>query len=80
MNYLEDHGLPLVQLTEQRRELVMALMGREDPIPKDLIAEIAALQQAIAAVAAVIVDLDAEIEIREYAGKDIRRGQKPLQN
>jgi hypothetical protein len=77
MNYLEDHGLPLVQLTEQRRELVMALMGREDPIPKRLIAEIAALQQAIAAVVAVIVDLDAEIEISEYAGKHIRPGQKP---
>jgi hypothetical protein len=77
VNYFEDHGLPLVQLQEQRRELVMALMGREDPIPKDLIAEIAALQQAIAAVAAVIVDLDAVIEISEYTGKHIRRGQKP---
>jgi hypothetical protein len=25
--YLEDHGLPLVQLKEQRRDLVVALMG-----------------------------------------------------
>jgi hypothetical protein len=77
VNYFEDHGLPLIQLRERRRELVMALMGREDPIPKHLIAEIAALQQAIAAVVAVIVDLDAEIEISEYAGKRIRPGQKP---
>ena len=30
MNCFEDHGLPLVQLKEQRRELVMALMGRKD--------------------------------------------------
>jgi hypothetical protein len=32
MNYFEDHGLPLVQLKEQRRELVVALAGRSDPI------------------------------------------------
>jgi hypothetical protein len=62
MNYFEDHGLPLVQLKEQRRELVVALMGRKDPISKDQIAEIASLQQAIAAMEAVIVDLDAQIE------------------
>ena len=61
MTYLDDHGLPLVQLKEQRRELVVALMGRkEHPISKGQIAEIAALQQAIAAMESVIVDLDAE--------------------
>jgi hypothetical protein len=63
VNYFEDHGLPLVQLKEQRRELVMTLMGRKDPIPKDLIAEIAALQHAIAAIEAV---LDAEIKISVF--------------
>ena len=26
--YFEDHGLPLVQLKEQRRDLIIALMGR----------------------------------------------------
>jgi hypothetical protein len=58
---LEDHGLPLVQLKEQRRDLVVALMGRRSgPVSSDQIAEIAAIQQAIAAVEAVIVDLDAE--------------------
>jgi hypothetical protein len=62
MNYFEDHGLPLVQLKEQRRELIVALMGRKDPISKDQITEIASLQQAIAAMEAVIVDLDAQIE------------------
>ena len=61
MNDFEDHGLPLVQLKERRRELIVTLMGRKDhPISKDQIAEIASLQQAIAAMEAVIVDLDAE--------------------
>jgi hypothetical protein len=59
--YLEDHGLPLVQLKEQRRELVVALMGRlGGPVTKDQIADLAEIQHAIAAVEAVIVDLDAE--------------------
>jgi hypothetical protein len=62
MNYFEDHGLPLVRLKEQRRELVVALMGCNDPISKDQIAEIASLQQAIAAMEVVIVDLDAQTE------------------
>ena len=60
-DYFEDHGLPLVQLKEQRRDLVVALMGRQSgPVSKEKIAEIAGIQQAIAAVEAVIVDLDAE--------------------
>jgi hypothetical protein len=61
MSYFEDHGLPLVQLKERRRELIVALMGRkEHPISKDQTAEIASIQQAIAAMKAIIVDLDAE--------------------
>jgi hypothetical protein len=62
MNYFEDHGLPLVQLKEQRRELIVALMGRKEPISKEQIADIAAIQHAIAAIEAVIMDLDAEID------------------
>ena len=58
---LEDHGLPLVQLKEQRRDLIVALMGRRGRITKQQIAEIAAIQQAIAAVEAVVVDLDTEL-------------------
>jgi hypothetical protein len=59
--YFEDHGLPLVQLKEQRRDLVVALMGRRPgPVSNEQIADIAAIQHAIAAVEAVIVDLDAE--------------------
>jgi hypothetical protein len=58
--YFEDHGLPLVQLKEQRRDLIAALVGRSGPISKDRIADIAAIQNAITAMEAVIVDLDAE--------------------
>ena len=60
--YFEDHGLPLVQLKEQRREMIVALMGRKEPISKAQMAEIAAVQSAISAIEAVIVDLDAEID------------------
>jgi len=62
MNSFEDHGLPLVQLKEQRREMIVALMGRKEPISQAQIAKIAAVQQAIAAIEAVIVDMDAEID------------------
>jgi hypothetical protein len=55
---LLDHGLPLVALKEQRRDLVVSLLGSSGPIPHDKIAEIAAIQTAIAAVEAVISDLD----------------------
>jgi len=61
-DHLEDHGLPLVQLKEQRRDLVVALRGRTGPLSKQQIAKIAAIQQAIAAIEAVMVDLDAEFE------------------
>jgi len=56
-----DHGLPLVSLKEQRRDLIIALMGRKGPLSKEKIAEIAAIQQAIAAIESVICDLDAEM-------------------
>ena len=32
MRYLPDHGLPLVQLKEQRRDLIVALQNRNGPI------------------------------------------------
>jgi hypothetical protein len=60
-DYFEDRGLPPVQLKERCRDLVVALMGRRSgPISKEQIADIAAIQQAIAALETVIVDLDAE--------------------
>lgn len=58
---LEDHGLPLVRLKEQRRDLVVALREQTGPLSKQQTSEIAAIQQAIAAIEAVIVDLDAEL-------------------
>ena len=58
-----DHGLPLIGLKEQRRDLIVALLGRKGPISTKMINEIAAIQQAITAIEAVIVDLDAEIGV-----------------
>jgi len=71
MKYLEDHGLPLVQLKELRRELIVALAGRNDPISNFEIAQIASLQQAIAAMEAVVDDLDSRIEPTTPARKTI---------
>jgi hypothetical protein len=62
MKSLPDHGLPLVQLNEQRRDLVVALQNRNDPVSGWELMQIAAVQQAISAFEDVIADLDAEIE------------------
>ena len=56
---LPDHGLPLVQLKEQRRDLVVALQNRSGPVSSWELMQIAAIQQAISAFEDVIVDLDA---------------------
>jgi hypothetical protein len=55
-----DHGLPLVQLKEQRRQLVIAFQRRIDPLTATQLMEIAALQHTISAFEDVIADLDAE--------------------
>lgn len=57
---LEDHGLPLVQLKERRRDLIVALMGHQSPLSEQQIAELAFIQSAIAAFEAVLHDLDEE--------------------
>lgn len=62
MQYPPDHGLPLVQLKERRREMVVALQNRAGPIGEDELRQIAAVQQAISAFEEVIADLDCEIE------------------
>lgn len=49
MRYLPDHGLPLVQLKEQRREMVVALQNRIGPIGDEELQKIAAIQQTISA-------------------------------
>ena len=62
MKYLPDHGLPLVQLKEQRRDLVVALQNRNGPVSGSELMQIDAVQQAISAFEDVIADLDAELE------------------
>jgi len=63
MRYFSDHGLPLVQLKEQRRDLVVALQNRNGPLSSEELMQIAAVQQTISACEEVIADLDAELEV-----------------
>jgi hypothetical protein len=65
--YFQDHGLPLVQLKERRRDLVVAMTGQRGAISANQIMEIAAIQQTIAAMGAVVSDLDAELESEAQA-------------
>ncbi|HWX64186.1 hypothetical protein [Bradyrhizobium sp.] len=51
--------MPLIQLKEQRRDLVVALQNRKGPISGWELMQIAAVQQAISAFEEVIADLDA---------------------
>jgi hypothetical protein len=67
MRVLPDHGLPLVQLKEQRRDLVVALQNRVGPVNGWELMQIAAIQQAIQAFEDVIADLDAEMEMEAAA-------------
>ena len=64
---LEDHGLPLVALREQRRELILRLIGHSGPVPKGTIFEISALQNAIVACESVIQDLEEELKAYDRA-------------
>jgi hypothetical protein len=64
---LPDHGLPLVQLKEQRRELIVAFQNRTGPVSGWELMQIAAIQQAISAFEDVIADLDAETESVPHA-------------
>ena len=61
-DYFPDHGLPLVQLKERRRDLVIALRNRKTPPAERELMEIAWIQQAIFAMEEVIANLDAEVE------------------
>ena len=62
MSHIPDHGLPLVQLKEQRRELVVALQRHVGPISGWQLLQIATVRQAISAFEEVIFDLDAGTE------------------
>lgn len=65
-----DHGLPLVQLKERRRELVVALQNRAGLVTDDELRKIAAIQQAISAFEVVIADLDCEQIGASYEASD----------
>jgi hypothetical protein len=69
-DYFPDHGLPLVQLKERRRDLVMALRNRNRPPAEHELAEIASVQQAIFAIEEVIASWDAEAETDSPFTKD----------
>jgi hypothetical protein len=69
--HFADHGLPLVQLKERRRDLVIALRNRKTSPAKQELMEIAWVQQAISAVEEVIADLDAEIETDSPATNEL---------
>ena len=62
MRPLPDHGLPLVQLKEQRRDFAIALQNCREPVKDWELVQIAAIQQTIQAFEDVIADLDAEDE------------------
>ena len=68
--YPSDHGLPLVQLKERRREMVVALQNRPGPVSADELGKIAAIQQAISAFEDVIADLDGEQVTTSYVVSD----------
>jgi hypothetical protein len=61
-DYFPDHGLPLVQLKERRRDLVIALRNRKKPPAERELMEIAWVQQAIFAIEEVMANWDAEVE------------------
>lgn len=67
---LNDHGLPLVQLKERRREMVIALQNRTGLVTDDELRKIAAIQQAISAFEVVIADLDCEQMSANYVSSD----------
>ena len=68
----EDHGLPLVQLKEQRHEMTIALKQNRVPILPRHLVQLAEIQTAIAAIEAVVVDLDPEF------AHSVSQTQRPL--
>jgi hypothetical protein len=74
MQYPPDHGLPLVQLKERRREMVVALQNRTGAISDDELRQIATMQQVISAFEDVIADLDCEQNDAKFEAMDDRSG------
>jgi hypothetical protein len=55
-SFITNDRLPLIQLREQRRELVLSLQGHSHSLTRDRIREIAEVQQAIKAIEAVLAE------------------------
>ena len=70
---LPDHGLPLVQLKEQRRDLVVALQNRSGPVSSWELMQIAAIQQAISA----FEELGGRAILRRFTGREPERRIEP---
>jgi len=68
--YPTDHGLPLVQLKERRREMVVALQNRTGSVTDDELRKIAAIQQTISAFEDVIADMDCEQISTRYVASE----------
>jgi len=66
MRSLPDHGLPLIQLKEQRRDLVVALQNRNGPISGWELMQIAAVQQAITSGKASTTALEGSTEAAQF--------------
>jgi hypothetical protein len=78
MQYPPDHALPLVQLKERRREMVVALQNRAGQIDDNELRQLAIIQQAIAAIEDVIADLDCEADEAFSAVADLQVHSLPL--
>lgn len=55
-SFIANDRLPLVQLREKRRELVLSLQGSSRNLTAERIREIAEIQQAICAIEAVLAE------------------------
>ena len=55
-SFIANDRLPLIHLSEQRRELVLSLQGQTHALTRERIREIAEIQQAIKAIEAVIAE------------------------
>src|SRR5947199_272609 len=88
---LADHGLPLVQLKEQRRDLVVALQKRNGPINGWELMQVAAVQPAHLQIDGRAVGLRKRLALSgthysgggitlriAKAGASIKRGKRPV--
>jgi hypothetical protein len=68
---MPDHGLPLVQPKERRRDLVIALRNRKRPPAKNELMESPGFSRRSPQFEEMIADLDAEIQTDSLATKEL---------